>query len=68
MSKVTDFDCKCSQNPKHDSMDGAVIGDGVFLDIKLVDKSADIKLSPDDARALAEWLEQAADEADAYES
>lgn len=67
MTKVQDFDCKCSQNPAHDSMDGTVIADGVFLDVKQQGRNADIKLSATDARALADWLNDAADEAELYE-
>lgn len=44
-----------------------VVGNGVFLDITCKGASKDVKLSPEKARELAEWLNDAALEAEAYD-
>jgi hypothetical protein len=54
----------CAMYPT-DTLATCVLGDGVFLDVLCREHSADIKLTPTDARALAEWLLDAADEAEA---
>lgn len=57
---------KCAQI-RTDSLEAAVVCGGVFLDIQHLNTHHDIKLTPDDARALAEWLSAAADEAEAFD-
>lgn len=44
-----------------------VVGTGVFLDISCREHTADVALSPEKARELAEWLSEAALAAEANE-
>lgn len=50
-----------------DVLEATVSGNGVFIDIQQPTQHCDLKLTPTQAHELAEWLEQAALEAEAYD-
>lgn len=65
---MQDLELNCRMHPD-DTLEATVTYDGVFLDVRHCSNGqhCDIKLSPTQARELAQWLEQAATEAEQAE-